>query len=192
MNKPPVPISSLKWDIRSFSWTLFSTSPRQLQGSPVLPAWYPQPPHQTQHWKKLYLGTNKLQGSSISLCMLHSHHSLITPSCFFTTLLHYNQAKQQQRGDRAPPGPQDQYQEIFWLNQSLPSRFIPLLSQRNIPSTILRTTQYKNVAFSISLTNCPHIAAVTVLLATSLALLVLQWDAYMNLVSTNPAPANIM
>lgn len=94
-------------------------------------AQYPQPPRQTGpeleealpwHWQALWFLHQPLYDTWPS----QPHHPHRGSSA---TLLHYDQVNEQQRRDRAPPGPRSQHQEIFRLNQSFSSPFIPLLSR---------------------------------------------------------------
>lgn len=191
MHKPPVPTANLKGDIRSFSWTLFSTSPRQLLDSPM-----PPPKADPALKEVLPKATAKLWFFSINPCILHGHHSPSTPTQAPPIALPpHDQANQWQTGNRAPPGPRSQYQEILWLELELSEPFYPTTITKEHPTcdTQNYSVQKKVPApFSISLTNCSRVAAVTALPAIPVPLPALQRDGYANPIPANPAPANIM
>lgn len=87
------------------------------------------------------------------------------PYCLSWALPSTRPMTRQMKGLQVPPEPNTN--RYFGQNQSFSSPIIPLSSQRNILSTILRSTQCKKVlvAFSILLTKCPQFATLTALLA---------------------------
>lgn len=126
---PPVPTTNLKGDIRGFSWTLFSTSPRRLVDSPVPTASPPDSPsaqrHPTQrHCQALFFPPSTFACYTIITASLPPHGLPPAPRHLMTRQMW-------QIGDRAPPGPRSQLRKIFWREVSKP--FSPTTTTKEHP-----------------------------------------------------------